>query len=78
MALMRWAFTEGLRIHNNLVLLIHGSHTVVALYGAFAGEHLGTFVIRDITFYFFFVLGPYLSCCALGSYRTYQRRCLAY
>ena len=48
------AFTKGLRIDNDLMLFINGRDAGVALNRAFAGGHLGTFVIGDVTFDFLF------------------------
>lgn len=40
------AFAESLRIDDDLVLLIHRGHAVIALDRAHAGGHLGTFVVN--------------------------------
>ncbi|MCR6651394.1 MAG: hypothetical protein NVV73_07825 [Cellvibrionaceae bacterium] len=58
--------TKGMGIDNNLMLTVDRSYPVIALNRAFAGSHLGGFVIGDIAFYFFlcFALTDFgLLCC---------------
>lgn len=50
------AFAQGLGINNDLMLLIHRGHAVIALNRPFAGGHLGTFVIGDVTLHFLALL----------------------
>ena len=45
-------FTEGLGVDDDLVFLIHRGDPVVALDRAFAGGHLGAFVIGDVALHF--------------------------
>jgi hypothetical protein len=46
------AFAKGLCVNDNLVFPVYRCQSVITLDGAFAGGHLGAFVIGDITLHF--------------------------
>src|SRR5690606_41449165 len=47
------AFAKRLGLNDDLMLLVHRRHAVVALDGPFAGGHLGRFVVGDVALHFF-------------------------